>query len=81
METLLILGLFAVALVVALKVFARKASTGKKDEKLDYSSHHASDRQKADQKKDKACADAGLTIIRWKQIPDRNEIRKALGLS
>ena len=48
---------------------------------LDDSSHNASDRQKADQKKDKACADAGLTIIRWKQIPDRNEIRKALGLS
>ena len=163
METLFILGLFAVTLVVALKVFTHKTSTGKKGEKLDYSvkwpyrkkktlltvheqplyfalrdalpehlvftqvqlsqilavekgnnfgtwygrisrmsvdfvicnkstevialvelddsSHHASDRQKADQKKDKACADAGLTIIRWKQIPDRNEIRKALGLS
>lgn len=39
---------------------------------LDDSSHQREDRKKADQKKDKALASAGIRMIRWnaKEIPD-----------
>lgn len=47
---------------------------------LDDFSHDIEDRRKADQKKDKACADAGIPLIRWRWVPEKNEIRKTLGL-
>ena len=47
---------------------------------LDDSSHEKEDRKEADRKKDKACKDAGIRIIRWnvKAIPDKAEIRKTV---
>ncbi|MCE2722025.1 MAG: DUF2726 domain-containing protein [Betaproteobacteria bacterium] len=47
---------------------------------LDDSSHEAASRAKADEKKNKASADAGLHLIRWhvKQLPDEAAIQLAL---
>ena len=47
---------------------------------LDDSTHEQDERKEADRTKNKACADAGIRMIRWKvsAIPDRNEIRKAM---
>ena len=45
---------------------------------LDDKSHAAEPRQKADEKKDKALADANIPIIRWKveNLPDQETIHK-----
>lgn len=45
---------------------------------LDDSSHNRIDRQKADQKKDKALKSAGINIVRWKigQVPDKETIKQ-----
>lgn len=47
---------------------------------LDDSSHDRPSRRKTDQKKDRACRDAGLALVRWRvnAMPDVNRIRKAL---
>ena len=47
---------------------------------LDDSTHEKEDRKEADRKKDKACKDAGIRLIRWnvKAIPDKAQIRKAV---
>ena len=47
---------------------------------LDDSTHEKEDRKEADRKKDKACKDAGIRLIRWnvKAIPNKAEIRKTV---
>ena len=47
---------------------------------LDDSTHEKEDRKEADRKKDKACKDAGIRLVRWnvKAIPDKAQIRKAV---
>lgn len=61
-------------------VVCRKDSSIVAAIELDDKSHAAEARQKADEKKDKALADANIPIIRWKveNLPDQETIRKAL---
>ena len=45
---------------------------------LDDSSHDNEKQQQRDDKKDKALTDAGIKIIRWREIPDSQTIKTAL---
>ena len=45
---------------------------------LDDSSHDNERQQARDDKKDKALTDAGIKIIRWREIPDAETIKTAL---
>lgn len=45
---------------------------------LDDSSHDNERQQARDDKKDKALTDAGIKIIRWREIPDSETIKTAL---
>ena len=45
---------------------------------LDDSSHDNERQQARDDKKDKALTDAGIKIIRWREIPDTQTIKTAL---
>lgn len=47
---------------------------------LDDKSHHRKDRQKVDQRKDRATQSAGLTMIRWKvgQVPSQQDISQLI---
>ena len=45
---------------------------------LDDSSHDNERQQARDDKKDKALTDAGIKIIRWREIPDSQTIKTAL---
>ena len=45
---------------------------------LDDSSHDNEKQQQRDDKKDKALTDAGIKIIRWREIPDSETIKTAL---
>lgn len=61
-------------------VVCRKDSSVVAAIELDDKSHAAEVRQKADEKKDKALADANIPIIRWKveKLPDQETIRRTL---
>ena len=61
-------------------VVCRKDSSVVAAIELDDKSHTAEARQKADEKKDKALADANVPIIRWKveNLPDQETIRRTL---
>lgn len=50
---------------------------------VDDATHDRASRRKADQKKDRACRDAGLNLVRWRvnQLPDEAGIRSALGVA
>ena len=49
---------------------------------VDDATHDRASRRKADQKKDRACHDAGLRIVRWRvnKLPDEAGIRAAMGV-
>lgn len=61
-------------------VVCRKDSSVIAAIELDDKSHAAEARQKADEKKNKALADANIPIIRWKveKLPDQETIRRTL---
>ena len=46
---------------------------------LDDASHESGDRIAADLKKAKAIESAGLTLLRYREIPSEEELRKAIG--